>query len=108
MSSIFNGLALTVFVTNKPVAGLLVITPLLFEGTVSPSAPVTTLALIGAFVIGVPLIVQTIVPAGASVATGDTGLQVLINPGGKSVTVQNALLAGLALMLVQVIVCPGG
>ena len=79
-------------------------TPLLLDGIVSPSAPVTTLALIGADVVGVPPIVQTIEPPGGNDSTGVAGLHVLVNPGGKSVTVQNALAAVTGLAFVQVIV----
>jgi hypothetical protein len=107
-ASIFNGLALADFVTRKPTGGLLRITPSLLLGTVSPSAPVVTLALIGAEVVGVPLIVQTIAPPAGNDRTGDVGLQVLTKPGGKSVTIQNAFAAGTGLALMQVIVCPAG
>jgi hypothetical protein len=101
-------LALADLETSSPVAGLLIITPSLFVGIVSPSAPVATFALIGADVVGVPLMVQTIVPPDGKDSTGDVGLHVLVKPGGKSVTVQNALAAGILLALVQVIVCPAG
>lgn len=83
-------------------------TPSLLLGIVSPSAPVTTLALIGAEVVGVPLIVQTIVPPDGKDSTGEVGLHVLVKPGGKSVTVQNAFAAGMLLALEHVIVCPTG
>ena len=83
-------------------------TPSLLVGVVSPSAPVATFALIGAEVVGVPLIVQTIAPPAGKDSTGDAGLHVLVKPGGKSVTVQKAFAAGIVLALVHVMVCPAG
>ena len=98
-----NGLALTVFATDND-ATVLNNTPSLFVLTESPSAPVTTFALIATVTVGVPLIVQTIFPPAGSNATGVAGEQVLIKPGGKSVIVQNAFAASTALTLVQVTV----
>jgi hypothetical protein len=98
-----NGFALTVFATNRA-ATVLTNTPSLFVLTVSPSAPVTTFALIATVTVGVPLIVQTIFSPAGNKATGVVGVQVLINPGGRSVTVQKAFAASTVLTFVQAIV----
>jgi hypothetical protein len=100
-------LALTVLATDND-ATVLTSTPSLLVLTESPSAPVTTLALMATVTVGVPLIVQTIFSPAGSNATGEAGEQVLINPGGKSVTVQKALAASIVLTLVHVTVWFGG